>query len=275
MNGICLPILNITISGNGAGFIPEYQAVYKSFTIKPSAEVAAAQNAMVASLVAAGLWAKLDIFYLFAQELNSDGEALKNWVTPGTFNGVLENTPADFVSLEGFTGEVATSRYISTGWIPATHGINYTKDSACFGTYIRNNIQSGVVGGAQGATHDAYAYVRNASDQSAYRLNQSTSSTANSITDSRGLWLVNRVSSDTVTIHQNKTQRDSEADASSGLPEVEFYMLCLNNNGSDVIFSEFQHSLFFAGAGLSLDERNDLVDIFETYMDSNGKGVIT
>jgi len=52
-------------------------------------------------------------------------------------------------------------------------------------------------------------------------------------------------------------------------------VLARNNAGTPEKFSTKQLSLFFAGDGLTSGEITILTNAAETYMDSNGKGVIS
>jgi len=108
-------------------YTSQYQTVYNSFTTKPSASVAAAQNTMVKSLVDNGVWSKLDLFYCFAQEVSSGGEALKNWITPGTYDCTIVGNPS-FYSLEGYYGKGITGTYLNTNWNVSTNSVK-TEDN--------------------------------------------------------------------------------------------------------------------------------------------------
>jgi len=260
---------------SGTTWTAQYQTVYDSFTTKPSAAIAAAQNTMVAALVAAGVWTKLDVLYIFAQTTNGAGEALKNWKLPGTYDATLVNAPA-FVALEGFTG--AATKYIRTNWNPNSNGVNYTLDSAFGAIYIRTNVKENSADfGAKDATHfAAYLATRWISgvDGDLYgRINTSVSSQIAN-TDSRGMFVISRETNNIVRVYRNKAQIIDAAVASSIIPNKEMYILCYNNNGVADFLSTKQVSFYAAGAKLLQADVNSLTDAFEVYMDSNGKGVI-
>lgn len=254
------------------GFSAEYQAVYNSLTTKPSAVVAAAQNTMVAAMVSAGVWAKLDLFYLFAQSTNGASEALKNWLNPGTYDGTNVHSTA-FVALEGFTGDGAND-HINTNWNPNTHGINYTKDNASAGIYIRNDIQEntqcfGIYDGAEmvwlGASRVGNDY--------RFIINDRTNETGTN-TDSRGFHIIQRTASNARAGYKNKVLITSDTQASTAVPNADMFVLARNNEGVAGNLCNYQASCFFAGASFSEAERNSFTDALEAYMDSNSKGVI-
>ena len=255
----------------GEGFSPEYQAVYDSFTTKPSAAIAAAQNTMVAALVDAGVWVKLDVFYLFAQTTNGAGEALKNWFNPGTFDATLVNAPA-FVALEGFTSDGATS-YINCNWNPNTNAINLALDDASLGLYIRTDIVENKtdVGCGDGAATLSILATRDASLARCLVNDGATLSIAS--TDARGMSIANRTGANVRTYFKNKTPT-SDTQVSISVPNAALFALCNNFSGGPGAFSTKQNSMVFAGSSFSQQNVDDMTDAVEVYMDSNGKGVI-
>ena len=256
-----------------AGFVAEYQAVYDSFTTKPSSSVAAEQNAMVESWIDDGLWAKRDAIYLHAVHTNGDGEALKNWKNPGTNDATIVNAPA-FVAFEGFTGDGATS-YINYNWNPSD-GTLFVQDSLCIAKYIRNNIQhttymfgSYNTGGPNLITLGP----RNGSDNATVRIGTTSTATGGNA-DSRGIFHAIRASSASQQYYRNNSQIATDTDISSNVATLDFFGLGLNVNGG--LNSPSLHQLSYAAFGEALDntERGADQNAVETYMDSNGKGVI-
>lgn len=113
--------------GSGAGFSPFSLAIFEAFTTPPTDERKAIIDTCVNAMVAAGVWEKLDVLYLFAA---ADSQAaLINWVAPGTYDGTLVNAPT-FAADEGFTGN-GSNTLITTGFNPTTApSPKFTQDSA-------------------------------------------------------------------------------------------------------------------------------------------------
>ena len=115
----------------GLGYETEYAAVLDRATALgyslPSESVRTKQNTLIASLKSIGVWAKLDVFYVFAQDGGADFGTL-NWKNPNANQSTLINSPT-FVSNEGFTGN-GTSSYIDTNYNPSTQGVQYTLNDA-------------------------------------------------------------------------------------------------------------------------------------------------
>jgi hypothetical protein len=87
---IGVPPGNVIGNLSFGSFVSEYNVVYRAMTTKPAADVAEAQNDMVKTLVDNGRWSKLDIFYLYAQSTNDDGEALLDWKQPAGGDNLVD-----------------------------------------------------------------------------------------------------------------------------------------------------------------------------------------
>ena len=98
----------LTYGGDVAtyAYCPEYQAVYDAYTTKPSDAVAAIDNTMVVGLVSDGVWAKLDVVWVYAAHINAAGEALLDWKQPA--GGANQTPQGTFDSATGWT--------LGTGW---------------------------------------------------------------------------------------------------------------------------------------------------------------
>lgn len=264
---------NTAVSGGGSGYVSEYQTVYDSFTTKPSAAVAAADNTMVSALVAAGLWStKLDIFDHFAQEVNSDGESLKNWISPGTFDPTLVNAPAH-VSLEGFTGNGSTS-YINSNWNPSVDGVNLVQDSTSIGIYCRtNNALTQRDIGAFDGTYNLQI-IAQYSDNNAYVWLNNNVGTSVGNSDSRGMYISARLNANDQDLYRNKIKIIDGSDASTGVPNEDMFILGQGNVGAVQDPTTRQLSVAFAGAGLTQADVDIITDAFELRMDTLGKGII-
>ena len=116
-----------------AAFDTDYQAILDKassvgfgYTL-PSDSVKVKQNTLLTSMKTDGVWAKLDVFYVFAQDGSAEFATL-NWKNPNANQSALVNAPT-FVSNGGFTGN-GTSSYIDTNFNPATQGVQYTQNNA-------------------------------------------------------------------------------------------------------------------------------------------------
>jgi hypothetical protein len=261
--------------GAGGLFCSQYSAVYSSFTTKPSESVAAAQNTMVKALVDAGTWDKMDVFYLFAQESNGGGEALVNWINPGTYNATAVNSPT-FTSLEGIAGNGTTS-YINTNFQPSL-GAKLSQNSTSFSIYSRTNAQSSDFDGIYDTGSPATRLrvrIRSTGDLLIPSINDTASSNIAGMTDSTGLFYFERSGAANTAVYRNNASIGTGTESSVAPSDIKFYICAQNNNGSADNFGIRQFSSLHIGAALSSGERTALKDAIEAYMDSNSKGVIT
>lgn len=108
----------------------DYQAVLDRSTAlgytAPSAAQQTLQNTLVTDLKTAGVWDKLDVFYVFATDGDSDYATL-NWKAPSSFQLTKTNSPT-FTTNEGFAQSGTAS--LDTGFILDTNGTNFTQDDA-------------------------------------------------------------------------------------------------------------------------------------------------
>ena len=257
------------------GFCTEYQRIYDDLEgsgTPPGEAVADTQNTMVCGLVDAGIWAKFDIFYLFAQTTNAGSEALMNWVTTGLYNAVLAGVNPAFVALEGFTGP--GNGYINTNWNPSTNGVNFTLDSASVGIYCRNDVtENKMAFGSEVGVDAVYVRLKYGGTTLQYKLNSGTQETiANANT--QGFYVLNRPANNEQDVYRNGSNIKDGVAASTSRPNNNMYVLCTNDDGSPLAYSTIQASLFYAGASLSPAEIATMTNLIEAYMDSNGKGVI-
>lgn len=250
------------------GYCSQYQSVYDAMTTKPST-YAGAQNTMVKGLVDDGVWAKLDVFYVFAVHTNGGSEALINWKNPGTYNATAANSPT-FTADQGFAG--GTNEYIDTNWNPTSHGSNYTQNSASAFIYSRTNVDENRKCFGINHTNDLYLEARR-SNAAEIKINETGSGTGAN-TDSRGLFIVDRPSSTKQYLYRNGTEIIDDTDTSSGLPNLNVYVLAVAEAGGAAEFCTLQISMFGAGSALTSGDRSNLQSRFETYMDAMGTGVI-
>ena len=116
--------------GSSGGFDADYQAILDRSTAlgytAPSASQQTLQNTLVTDLKTAGVWDKLDVFYCFATDGDSDFATL-NWKTPASFQLTKTNSPT-FTTNEGFAQ--SGTAYLDSGYNLSTDGTNYTQDDA-------------------------------------------------------------------------------------------------------------------------------------------------
>ena len=258
------------IPGEGFVFSAQYQAVYNAFTVKPPEDVALAQDTMVASLVSDGIWAKLDVFYVFAN--NTQTNALINWVNPGIYDAVEAGGGALVFTLnEGLTGD--GTNYLDTGFNPATAGGSFSQNSNCVGVYSRtdSNIVAREIGLSDG-TGDIFINCRLSSNFGC-RCSDGGSFN-NAVTDSLGFFIATRGGAADKRAYKNTTEYS--INTASQAPNSEDIFVFAQNNvaGSPQFQTTRQLSMAIIGGGLTQSDVNAFESAFEIYMDFLGKGVV-
>ena len=111
----------IASQGRGLTFCPEYQnvlnyAVLQGYT-PPSTSQQVFQNNLMQFITSSGLYTKLDIFYVYANN-GSKEFSLINWINTGSFYGTASGaTPPTWNTITGWKGN-GISAFIDTGYRP-------------------------------------------------------------------------------------------------------------------------------------------------------------
>jgi len=119
----------------------DYQAVLdRASTLgytAPSSAQQTLQNTLVEDLKTAGVWSKLDVFYVFATDGDSDFATL-NWKAPSSYQTTKVNSPT-FTTDSGFSGD-GSSSYLDTNFTISTDAVNYAQNNASTFVYINNDL---------------------------------------------------------------------------------------------------------------------------------------
>lgn len=195
----------------------------------------AAYTALIDGLVAAGIWSKFDVLYIFATQ--NAATALLNLVST-SFNGTLHGSPT-FTADSGFTGvDSSAAIYIDTGFNPASGSPKYTRDSAHISEWNLTNTLSvftGVGSIDAGQLSNAYLLTRWSGDSKAYfRVNVGISAgDSAAVADAVGHYVANRSSNLAMQGYKTGSSIFSNgASASVAVNNQNFYALAYNFNGT-------------------------------------------
>lgn len=266
----------IGIESGESVFSPQFQAVYDAWIIKPSDELAASMDTMVLDMVTSGVWDKMDRIFIFAIHTNVNGEALIDWKDPTSNYCTLVNDP-QFTALEGFTGDGAT-QYIDSNFSPDLDGVNYTLNSASIAAYSRTDIAPAFVSlaGARVATPvDLRSWIiPNFNNRFIGEMNTNEASSANTpTTNSLGAYSVITLSNQLV-LYKNGVNLKSQTIVNIGIPTSRVFALGNSERNNPRRLFQGQVSNLLIGGGITDLEVAGKDLAFETYMDSNGRGVV-
>jgi len=121
---------------------------------RPSYAQQALQDALVGDLKDAGVWSKLDTFYVFATDGDREYAAI-NWKDPNSFEITEVNSPT-FTTDVGFTGN-GSSAYLDPSYNQGTDGVNWSNPNGSYGVYVHTAASSD---GMAYAGETAYTYMR-------------------------------------------------------------------------------------------------------------------
>lgn len=209
---------------------------------------------LITSLVAAGVWALLDVLIICAtaNQPTSFVNLISNNFMPAFNNaGALPTFTAD----QGWTGAAATINLYSN-FNPSTAGGNYAQNSAMVSAWALSTAQVNfplwTATNIEGWPKDSNSYMRG-------EANSPTEQFVTVSTDSSGFYLTNRTVSNAWTLSRNDTLVGSFTDASAALPN------------SAIAFGENQQLAAYAiGAALTGPQQTALYTILQTYLHAVG-----
>ena len=192
------------------------------------------------------MWSKLDFLYVFAAETNGGGEALLNWVNPGTYNGLLVNAPA-FTVNAGFKGD-GSSSYINTQFNPSTAGGKFSLNSASMGAYVNivnTNETNTLMGSSAG---NLFLSPNNNLSQFRGSLNSTVDFSNKGVRSSTPQMVsVVRPNATTITTYKGATSMGDAAVNATSIPNAIIRILMCPGSS----YSNAEVSMAFAGAALT------------------------
>jgi hypothetical protein len=258
----------LTLLGVGQGqvstsFDADYQAVLDRGTALgytlPTDGQKIKQNQLLVNLKANGVWAKLDVFYNFAND-GSSGFATLNWKSPTTRQCTLVASP-NFITNQGFQG-TGTS-YISTNFNPSIGTNQYTLDNASRYIYMYQGVNSANVS-LDGTSSTTINGIRRELSTS-QRINQSTNITSLpfDFTITRGMKSIHRTSNVNVSLY-NDTIGANLGALSVSIQNSAQFILRGNNLTT---FGTHTISMYAMGSSL-VSENTNFVNTYNTYINS-------
>jgi len=249
----------VTDTANLVGVDADYQAVLDRGTALgytlPSPSQQVLQETLIADLKTAGVWDKLDVFYVFATDGDSDYATL-NWKSPSSFQTTKVNSPT-FTTNQGYQGD-GSSSYLDTNFIASAGTNNRTQNDGHISAYVNvlstNSVGSQYAGSRfpdtrLGANYhymnDGTIYINN---------NQYT-----------GLNYMGRDSSTNRILRKGGNVLPITTATSSFIPILSSFILAVNNAGNPLLFSNGQVSTFSEGAELGASVV-DFENAINTYM---------
>ncbi|MEP9379743.1 hypothetical protein ABLE91_23735 [Aquabacter sp. CN5-332] len=220
---------------------------------------AAEISTLVSALLAAGLWQKLDAFYMLAAH---DAQAARlNWIADH-YNLTAVNTPA-FLADRGYAGN-GTNSYLDTSFNPATAAApHFTQNAASIGAWSLTNQQgsSALMGGV--STGGQSYLLPWAGDGNMYvTLNRAGDNARPSAGHSLGLFSASRLAFGSFTSHVNGANAVVSPVGAVAPGSGNFYIGARNTQQ----FTTRRIAFAFMGDGLTDGEVAGLYAAVRTYL---------
>ena len=258
------------VAASQAALDPDAGAIIAAMTTPPDAARQTLISNTVVALKAVGVWTLLDALWVMAA--HHEQASRLNWKSPGNFT-LSEQGGITFETDRGWQGN-GTSGYLNTGWIPATHGVNYQQNGASAGGYVQENGTGSVIGGALsgGATGPILLALQGGGNRINTEFTGATGLTP-AIT-AEGFYVIRRTASNAQQMLSNGAIDATNTATSSTRPAVALYLGARNNNGTADLFSQNRLALANVGAAMSEAQQASLYSVFQTgYLATVGAAV--
>jgi hypothetical protein len=260
---------------------PEVDIYIEGLTTPLSSDQIGKLNTFVKSLKTglgiSALSDAFDVMYILAGETAES--SLRNFVK-NAHHATAVNSPT-FTATEGFTGN-GSSSYLSNNYIPSINAVRISLNSSAYGFYIRSGIVANtnhvIFGGREYVNiNSTLLQIRIDSNRIVAAINQGVSAVSNSgvSTDTAGLYTFIREGASSLKVYRNAVEKATFTNASTGLTTVNMPILAFNSAGSITGFCPYQLSIYYAGKSFTQPELAIIQSAIESYMDSNGKGIIS
>lgn len=242
----------------GGGFDPDYQAVLDEADLqgytKPSSSQQTLQNQLVLDLKSAGVWSKLDLFYLYVNDAGVDFSYI-NWLAP-TKHYLTTGWGVTWQSNYGFT----QVRQHSPSYDFATDTINFSQNDASFGF----KLGSGAISGSQyfmvkPNPYSAPYVTTYLTNRASLNSNINAQNGIGTIVAPNLFTVINRNNSANFSSYTNGSLLATLSTASSGVPtgSLFFYNMAGSLN-ADI-------EMHFVGGSLTATEISDFYDLITDY----------
>lgn len=248
--------------GGGPLFRPEAMALFARMSVPPSGARRVLIGGLVAGLVASGIWAKLDVFQMFAAH---DAQAARlNWKGASFGASVTAGAPL-FIADRGYYCD-GIDDCLSTGWAPSA-GVAYQQNDCCLGGWVLEGGQRINAPMGSGTAAAVLLSPRSGSDKIVARLNSSASTTStSSVATGYGMTIACRTGASAVTLWRNGAQVDGTFTTASATRSS----IGIDFGRSNSVFVEQQALCWFAGAALSGAEQAILYALLSAYFAALG-----
>ncbi len=217
----------------------------------PSPKTVYSINTFIETELNDGNWPQLDRFWVVAQDIQANS---KISIANPTSTAITEVSSPGWIAYQGYTGNT-TSSYEKTNFIPSTDGVNYTRNSACFGVYTKSDSEGAAFeeGGSVTGGLGTLLFSRNTNNTLTALINgdglNGSAYFVPVVTTSYGLNMLVRTGSTAAAVWKDGISLQTNAIASTALTNLEFYIGARNNFAAPLNISGRQISAAILGGG--------------------------
>lgn len=261
MNGLSLGLWG---RAGAREFGPESLALAARFEVAPTTPRLGAIDRLIVGLQAAGVWGKLDAFYVLAA--HSAQAARQNWIGPN-YNLTPVGVPV-FTPDQGYRGN-GVDAYLDTGFNPRIANGNFQRDHASLGFWnLTDSAHDSLDMGFYTPTLTqgrADIRIKRGSGQMVAYLNDQTYVDRVMAPSALGLASVSRLDGTTRVLRQNNSHVFADPAPTTGLIDGPIQILAATNSSGGR--SSRLCAAAWIGAGLTQDEHVALWRGLKTYLE--------
>jgi len=263
--------LPLTGAGGGIRVCAQYTSFFGRTSALNVAHQAAFQK-LICNLVTEGVWAKLDVMYVFAT--NSSGNALLNLVS-SSFTATVVGAPT-FAADGGYTGTDAfpAVNYLDTGFNASTAGGNFVLNSAHLSCWSNTNfttVNGGSCIGIRGSGTTDWAFIEPHDSSQLLQISTINNAAGTGVTNanSTGHYLANRTSSALNSGYKNAASVQAANLTSGAVANGNMFVLANNKVGTGPINGgAYQIMAATIGGGLTAGDITNLCHELNTYLNT-------
>lgn len=215
---------NIVVQSDIRGLSPTSQQFMNRLITSPVTARETLYAALIDGLVAAGIWALLDIFFVFCAADHQT--ALVNLISTNPI-AVWPKLIGTFTANQGMNPQ-GSSNYLDTQFNFST-ATNFTQNSACIFGWNLSTTDCTFAFGSAAAVENHVSPHAPSTGHTLWAINSAAEVDSGSlVSDSSGLWVANRTGASAASINHNGTQIATSNGASTA-PSNGTFQLATNN----------------------------------------------
>lgn len=229
-----------------------------------------AYQALICGMVTDGTWSLFDALWVFAT--NTTTTANLNLIS--TSFGLTKTGTVTFTADSGYTGDGSTG-FFNTAFTPSTNGVNFTQNTASFGTCVLNSRTTPQTWGELGSQNGGpYSYLLPYASGPVvqYNVNATAVFPSNASTNAQGSWILVRTGTNAGELYLNGAGLVAYTAAVQALTTIPFYIFAINVSGTATDISGDNLGYVFLAGGLTGTQAANIRSRLSTFLTTVNAG---